>query len=44
VHYEGWSHFKQGRDAIDARLAREPAATRDLFQFLPIGVGVPVGS
>jgi L-ascorbate metabolism protein UlaG (beta-lactamase superfamily) len=37
VHYEGWSHFRQGRDAIEERLATAPAATRDAFRFLPLG-------
>jgi L-ascorbate metabolism protein UlaG (beta-lactamase superfamily) len=37
VHYEGWSHFRQGRDAIEQRLATAPASLRDTFRFLPIG-------
>jgi L-ascorbate metabolism protein UlaG (beta-lactamase superfamily) len=37
VHYEGWSHFQQGREAIEQRLATAPAALRDAFRLLPIG-------
>jgi L-ascorbate metabolism protein UlaG (beta-lactamase superfamily) len=42
VHYEGWSHFQQGRDAIEQRLATAPAATRDAFALLPIGRSVDI--
>jgi L-ascorbate metabolism protein UlaG (beta-lactamase superfamily) len=42
VHYEGWSHFQQGRDAIERRLAAAPAATRNTFRFLPMGRSVDV--
>jgi len=42
VHYEGWSHFQQGRDAIEERLATAPAATREAFRFLPFGDPVDV--
>lgn len=42
VHYEGWSHFRQGRDAIEARLATAPPAVRDAFRFLPFGEPVDV--
>jgi L-ascorbate metabolism protein UlaG (beta-lactamase superfamily) len=44
VHYEGWSHFRQGRDAIEARLATAPAATRAAFRFLPFGQPVDIGA
>jgi len=26
IHYEGWKHFRQGRDAIEAEFGRGPAA------------------
>lgn len=35
VHYEGWSHFRQGRAAIEDALARGPV--RPPFAFLPTG-------
>ena len=37
VHYEGWSHFRQGRTAIEQALAGAPDV-RDSFQILPIGI------
>jgi L-ascorbate metabolism protein UlaG (beta-lactamase superfamily) len=37
IHYEGWSHFKQGREAIEADLATAPPAVRDRFRWMPIG-------
>jgi L-ascorbate metabolism protein UlaG (beta-lactamase superfamily) len=36
VHYEGWSHFRQGRAAIEEALASAPDM-RDSFRLLPIG-------
>jgi L-ascorbate metabolism protein UlaG (beta-lactamase superfamily) len=39
IHYEGWSHFKQGREAIE----REFAAAPDIpVRWLPIGEPVEV--
>jgi L-ascorbate metabolism protein UlaG (beta-lactamase superfamily) len=38
VHYEGWSHFRQGRAAIEAELDRAPADVRALLHWLPLGV------
>jgi L-ascorbate metabolism protein UlaG (beta-lactamase superfamily) len=37
VHYEGWSHFRQGRAAIDEGLASAPAEIKDAFRFLALG-------
>ncbi len=37
VHYEGWSHFVEGRAAIERRLADAPAEVRNVFRWLPIG-------
>jgi L-ascorbate metabolism protein UlaG (beta-lactamase superfamily) len=44
IHYEGWKHFRQGRDAIEAGFARAPEDIRSRVQWLPIGepVEVPV--
>ena len=42
IHYEGWSHFKQGREAIEADLATAPAGIRDRFRWVPIGEPVEV--
>ena len=38
IHYEGWSHFVQGRDGIEAELATAPAAVRESVRWLEIGV------
>ncbi len=44
VHYEGWSHFRQGRAAVEAELARAPAEVRARFRWLPLGRPVEVAS
>lgn len=38
VHYEGWSHFKEGRAAIDAHLATAPAAIVERVRWATLGV------
>ncbi|HEX4668405.1 MAG TPA: MBL fold metallo-hydrolase [Solirubrobacterales bacterium] len=40
IHYEGWKHFRQGRDAIEAEFATAPQAFRDSVRWLPIGEAV----
>jgi L-ascorbate metabolism protein UlaG (beta-lactamase superfamily) len=42
VHYEGWSHFSQGREGIDNDLAMAPEDVRRSFRVLPIGGEVGV--
>ena len=42
VHYEGWSHFAEGRAAIERRLVTAPDDVRDVFQWLPMGTPVRV--
>jgi len=37
IHYEGWVHFKEGRDAVERELASAPADVRDRFRWIPIG-------
>jgi L-ascorbate metabolism protein UlaG (beta-lactamase superfamily) len=37
IHYEGWKHFRQGRDAIEAEFAGAPQAFRESVRWLPIG-------
>jgi L-ascorbate metabolism protein UlaG (beta-lactamase superfamily) len=44
VHYEGWTHFQQGREAIERVLSHAPQDIRRTFQFLPIGAGVEVAA
>jgi L-ascorbate metabolism protein UlaG (beta-lactamase superfamily) len=40
VHYEGWSHFRQGRAAAQAEFDRAPADVRGLVRWLPLGRAV----
>ena len=42
IHYEGWSHFVQGRDGIEAELAAAPAAIRESVRWLEIGAPTPL--
>jgi L-ascorbate metabolism protein UlaG (beta-lactamase superfamily) len=37
IHYEGWSHFKQGRAALEQALATASADTRRSVHWLKIG-------
>jgi L-ascorbate metabolism protein UlaG (beta-lactamase superfamily) len=43
VHYEGWSHFHEGRDAIEREISRAPSERRDFFRLVPLGEPVEVG-
>jgi L-ascorbate metabolism protein UlaG (beta-lactamase superfamily) len=43
VHYEGWSHFHEGRDAIEREITRAPNELRDVFRLLPHGEPIEVG-
>jgi L-ascorbate metabolism protein UlaG (beta-lactamase superfamily) len=42
VHYEGWSHFKQGRQEVERAFAGASAPVRDSVFWLPMGVGADV--
>jgi L-ascorbate metabolism protein UlaG (beta-lactamase superfamily) len=37
VHYEGWSHFREGRDAIERTLAAAPEPVRRSVTWLTVG-------
>jgi len=37
IHYEGWKHFREGRDAAEGAFAAAPAEVRDSVRWLPIG-------
>ncbi|TYB70253.1 MBL fold metallo-hydrolase [Nonomuraea sp. PA05] len=37
VHYEGWQHFRQGRDGIERDLLRAPERIRSRYHWLPTG-------
>ena len=40
VHYEGWSHFSQGRAAVDEGIRNAPLDVKPRFRVLPIGAAV----
>ena len=42
IHYEGWKHFRQGRDAIERELANAPEDVLRSIRWLPIGVATEV--
>ncbi len=37
IHYEGWKHFRQGRDEVERTLAAAPPAVGERFRWLEIG-------
>jgi L-ascorbate metabolism protein UlaG (beta-lactamase superfamily) len=37
IHYEGWKHFREGREAIERELANAPEGVRERVRWLPIG-------
>ena len=42
IQYEGWRHFKQGREAIEREFARAPEDIRRRVRWLPLGVEVEI--
>ena len=36
IHYEGWTHFREGREAIERELSKAPEV-RERVRWLPIG-------
>ena len=42
IHYEGWKHFREGRDAIERALQSAPTDVRDRFRWIPIGEPVEI--
>jgi L-ascorbate metabolism protein UlaG (beta-lactamase superfamily) len=42
VHYEGWKHFQQGRDAIEREFAGAPPDIRRSIRWLPIGTATEI--
>jgi L-ascorbate metabolism protein UlaG (beta-lactamase superfamily) len=37
IHYEGWAHFREGREAIEREFAAAPEDVRRRIRWLPIG-------
>jgi len=44
IHYEGWKHFRQGREAIEREFGSAPQDVRRSIRWLPIGVAVDVSA
>ena len=44
VHYEGWTHFGQGRAAIEREFAQAPADISRSIRWLPIGEATTVAA
>jgi L-ascorbate metabolism protein UlaG (beta-lactamase superfamily) len=44
IHYEGWKHFKQGREAIEREFARAPEDIRRRVRWLPVGEEVEIAA
>jgi L-ascorbate metabolism protein UlaG (beta-lactamase superfamily) len=42
IHYEGWKHFREGREAIEREFANAPGDIRNRVMWLPIGVPTAV--
>jgi L-ascorbate metabolism protein UlaG (beta-lactamase superfamily) len=42
IHYEGWKHFQEGREAIEREFASAPQDIRGSIRWLPIGVEVQI--
>jgi L-ascorbate metabolism protein UlaG (beta-lactamase superfamily) len=40
IHYEGWKHFQQVREAIEREFARAPEDIRRRIRWLPLGIEV----
>jgi L-ascorbate metabolism protein UlaG (beta-lactamase superfamily) len=41
IHYEGWKHFREGREAIEREFAKAPDDLRERVRWLPIGEPYP---
>ena len=37
IHYEGWKHFREGRDEIERALGDAPDAVRQMIRWLALG-------
>jgi L-ascorbate metabolism protein UlaG (beta-lactamase superfamily) len=44
IHYEGWNHFKQGREGIEREFARAPEEVRRSIRWLPMGVETQIAA
>jgi len=44
IHYEGWKHFRQGREAIEREFESAPEDVRRRIRWLPIGTPVELAA
>jgi L-ascorbate metabolism protein UlaG (beta-lactamase superfamily) len=44
IHYEGWKHFRQGRETIEREFAAAPDDIRRRIRWLPIGTEVEIAA
>jgi L-ascorbate metabolism protein UlaG (beta-lactamase superfamily) len=44
IHYEGWKHFREGREAIERELANAPQDLQERVRWLPIGVATTMAA
>src|SRR4051812_15122040 len=44
IHYEGWKHFRQGRETIERTFATAPDDIRNRVRWLPLGAEVEVAA
>jgi L-ascorbate metabolism protein UlaG (beta-lactamase superfamily) len=42
IHYEGWTHFRQGREDIEERFASAPEDARGRLRWVPLGEAVDI--
>jgi hypothetical protein len=42
VHYEGWTHFRQGRGAIKQQFEQAPADIGRRLEWLPMGASIGI--
>lgn len=42
VHYEGWRHFRQGRDEVESEFAAAPEEFRRGVRWMPLGAAIEV--
>ena len=44
VHYEGWSHFHEGRDAVERAFASAPDGLAERVRWIPIGAPTTIAA
>jgi len=44
IHYEGWSHFREGRSSIEHRFANAAQDIGRSIRWVPIGIGVDLAA